>query len=60
MSRKKKTKKTVRTYYTPKHIADYIDGRQVANPSAGSGAFLKHAADWLRSLIKNPPFGKSK
>lgn len=37
-------------YYTPEHIAD---------PSAGSGAFLKEAADQVRKDgTQNPPYGK--
>jgi hypothetical protein len=57
MAKKRKLKGM---YYTPKHIADFVDGKRIANPSAGSGAFLKAASDWLRSLIQNPPYGKSK
>lgn len=39
-------------YYTPEHIAD---------PSAGSGSFLKQAADDLQKyLTQNPPYLGSK
>jgi type I restriction-modification system DNA methylase subunit len=55
MAKKRKTKGM---YYTPKHIVDYAKG--VIDPAAGSGAFLKQAADLLRSLIKNPPYTKGK
>lgn len=34
-------------YYTPKEI------EKIANPSTGTGAFLKDAADYL---IANPPY----
>lgn len=35
------------TYYTPKEIV------KIADPSSGTGAFLKNAAD---SVIGNPPY----
>jgi hypothetical protein len=53
----------MKIYYTPQHIIDYIYGK-IANPSAGSGAFLKKAADKIKSgkfdIVKNPPYSKGK